>query len=221
MHRRIILAVLAVIGLLLGASSAASASTRPATAKPVLRYLGTIQSGAVSSDTPVYNFCGTTGYCLNDWNGGADIKSYAYGTGGVTNNKFSIFEDTNECNGGVTTSSCPWKGTPAGLFIIVYMVENGGTYNGWCIGDYGDSSTNASSGVVGCPSGSNTGGWGSNFIATTPTLSGCPTDYSSVISLHWNSSWSATDVGLGSPSSNGEQIYNNSDPPTCLGARAS
>jgi hypothetical protein len=163
----------------------------------------------------VYDQCGTDDYCINDWNGGADIRSYEYDGGAIGNSKFSIFDDTNECNGGYTTSSCPWQGTPAGLPIIVFMVENGGTYNGWCVGDYGGSSTNASSGVVACPTSGNTGGYGSNFIAASSAISQCPSDYSAFYSLHWNSSWSAGDVGLGFATSNGNQIYNNSDPSQC------
>jgi hypothetical protein len=217
MRRKIMLAALAVIGLV-GASPVASAaaSTSSTTPNPALRYMGTISSGAVHPDTPVYDQCGPARYCINDWNGGTDIKSYAYNGGAVGNNKFSIFQDLNECNHGLTTSSCPWAGTPSGLPIVVFMLENGGTYNGYCIGDNGNSSTNASSGVVGCPSGSGTGGWGDNFIAVSPSIAGCSSGYSAFYNLHWNSSWSTLNVGLGTANGNGDQIYNNSDPAQCL-----
>jgi len=63
MHRRVILSVLTVFGLLLaGASSAASAATRPA-ANPGLRYLGPVHAGGITknSTSPPYDVCGGTG----------------------------------------------------------------------------------------------------------------------------------------------------------------
>lgn len=218
MHRRVILSALAVFGLLLGgASSAASAATRPAP-KPALRYLGPIHLGAVSkkASNPPYDLCGGS-YCLNDWNGGASIKAYAYNNGTIVNNKVGVFLNTYACNSGYTTTSCPWAGTPAGYPVVVIEVMNG-KHNGWCIGDYGNSSTNASSGIVGCPSsGSPGGGWGDQFILTTFTgVSSC-VNSNAFINIHWNpGGWSPSDVGLGGVTGNGSQVYNNTDPDECL-----
>src|SRR5579875_1199153 len=221
MYRRVIFSVLTAFGLLLGGVGAtASAATQPTAANPGLRYLGPLHSSTISKDAtnPPYDICTT--YCLNDWNGGSSIKGYAYDNGTIANSKVGVYLNTYACNGGYTTSSCPWAGTPSGYPIVVIEIMNG-LHNGSCVGDYGNSSSDAAAGIVGCPSsGSTGGGWGDQFIATTFTGNASCVNSNGYINIHWNSSWSPSDVGLGGLNGNGSQVYVNSDPDSCLAGEA-
>src|SRR6266849_8936275 len=57
-------------------------------------------------------WCDTGGYCPNAWDGGPFVKSESYP---ARNNDFAWVLNLRECNGGITTSTCPGHGIPAGL----------------------------------------------------------------------------------------------------------
>jgi hypothetical protein len=105
-------------------------------------------------------WCGNV--CLNAWNAGPSVRQYGPN---VANDDFMAVVDPNRTS----------------AFQLEFF--GGGTYDGWCIGDYGDDSGNATTGLVGCASGSNTGGWGSNF--TYAYGGGCPSGTVRLYNQHW------------------------------------
>jgi hypothetical protein len=120
---------------------------------------GIALAGPAQAQPP--QWCGSGNVCLNAWNGGPSVRQYGpY----VVNDDFMAIVDPNRPS--------------------AFQLEDtdGGAYNGWCVGDYGDNSGNATTGLVGCASGSNTGGWGSNF---TYVESGCPSGTVRLYNQHW------------------------------------
>jgi len=101
--------------------------------------------------------------CFNGWNGGPSVRQYAPN---VTNNDFDGYYDPNR---------------PGAVYL---QFIGGGPYTGWCIGDSGDGSGNATTGLVGCPSGNNTGGWGANFVPEGASV-GCLGGTYAFYNQHW------------------------------------
>lgn len=80
------------------------------------------------------------GYCLNGWNGGPEVNAY---TVNHVNNNFSVFRD------------------PGTAYDFIEYTGDG-NYKDQCIGDYGDSSSDARAGLSGfCSSGQIA--WGAIF----------------------------------------------------------
>jgi hypothetical protein len=119
-------------------------------------------------------------YCTNAWNGGPFIKSYSYS---AVNNDFTWVVNINECNGGITTSTCPGHGIGAGQGIGALKFTGSGAWVGRCIGDAYNDSGRADSSLDACPSGSNNGGWGVNMVWVTQNT--C-SPYILLYDIHWN-----------------------------------
>jgi len=131
-------------------------------------------------------FC-TGNRCLNAWNGGPSVRAYSVN---VQNNNFDGYYDPNR---------------PGAVYLEFI---GGGSYDFWCIGDYGNSSGNASTGLVNCPSGSNTGGWGANFVPEGSSV-GCTGGTYGFYNQHWG--------GYLAPSGgNGSEFYLNSSAVYCF-----
>jgi hypothetical protein len=143
-------------------------------------------------------YCDHNVYCANAWSGGPLVKSYQYSS--TSNNFWNIQVNTNYCNQGYTTSTCPWSNTPPDMQIIQFRFQGGGTYDGDCIGDYQNDPYDAKSGLVGCS------GWGANFIYDNVPCGG--QNYDAFYNIHWSGSWS-TARGFSFPDGNGNQAYNN------------
>jgi hypothetical protein len=81
--------------------------------------------------------------CLNAWNGGPWVKVYA--KRGTSHNDFTL----------------GWDAT-LGVWDLVYT--GGGPWNGQCVGDANNDSQNPEVSLDPCPSGKNSGGWGTHLI---------------------------------------------------------
>lgn len=168
---------------------ASLAFTSAASAQPVPTPSPSPPGASVPTVAPVpltsgYDWCeaGLPGECLNAWNGGPYVNTYRYG---VNNDHFSDFVDADGA--------------------IAVQFDGGGSYNGDCIGDYGNSKTDARAGLVGCGSGGI--GWGVNMIAYQ-----CTSPQGNGVEL-WDEHWSAwVEVGLNS----GNPVYLNSSNPSCF-----
>lgn len=81
--------------------------------------------------------------CANAWSGGPAVDSYDASS---LNNDFTLIEAPGTSNWALEDT-------------------DGGAYSGYCLGDYGNSSSDARAGLVACPNVNtgSTGGWGSNF----------------------------------------------------------
>jgi hypothetical protein len=141
--------------------------------------LGLTASPAHAQYAPYYYSYG--GAYINAWNGGPLIKVYD----GVTNND----------------GWQPIINTYDGDYQFVF--EGGGKYQGWCIGDYGNSPSNASAGLVGgC--GTNGPGWGSLFHEMD-----CGDNYVAFYNIHWGGYLDPSGTG------NGDQFYLNNSFEDC------
>jgi hypothetical protein len=125
--------------------------------------------------------------CLNQWNGGSNVNVYSRG---VVNNDFTL---NYEGNGNYSLSN-----------------SNGGHSDGLCIGDYGNSSSNATAGLDQCPSPGNGGGWGTNFhVSNCTAIDGGPGF--EFKNNHWPNGW------LGPQSdTNGAHFYLNKPTSYCF-----
>lgn len=159
-------------------------------------------------------WCGSGNTCLNQWGGGPDVKSYGPN---VANDAWVVEQDPWRCNKGVSTSTCPINGNPSGL-PVVYIMDNNfsSPYYGDCIGDYGNSQTDARAGVSSsCDSGGANGGWGTVFLNVTGN--GCPSGSSVFYNAHWSTNWSNSGAGgIYWASGSGNQVYLNTRSPLCL-----
>ena len=133
--------------------------------------------------------------CLNAWNGGPAIKVYSPG---AANNDFYVYLYLNYENGNEAYSLEATIDGPIG-----------GSYNGYCIGDAGNSSRNASAGLVPCWNAiGGTGGLGISFKIDNTD---CPLGEMALYNIHWRGY-------LGPPSgySNGADWYLNKPTPYCF-----
>jgi hypothetical protein len=93
------------------------------------------------------------------------------------------------------------------LGVYYLRFTGGGTWNNYCIGDANNDPNDARTAMGACPSGSNSGGWGTNFYLD---LSDCGSGAEAFQNKHFN--------GYMSPSgfSNGSQYYLNAGSPFCF-----
>jgi hypothetical protein len=127
-------------------------------------------------------FCFSTSYCINAWNGGPYIDVYGPN---VANNVFSLVQNGN-------------------YWDLQFTNTASGSY-GECIGDYGNSSTNARAALDSDDCAAGQIAWGANF--TTPTA-GCPPGEFALRNVHWGGYLGPSTSGLG----NGDAFYlNNAD----------
>lgn len=101
--------------------------------------------------------------CLNAWGGGPRINVWNYG--GTGNNDFYVGTLSNGNN-------------------YIMVTGNNKSY-GYCIGDYGNSSSNASAAIDDCPTNSSSGGWGTNFRMGTCSTGNGKVGYT-FYNIHWN-----------------------------------
>lgn len=85
---------------------------------------------------------GSTNACLNAWYGGPAVDVFT-GMGAEPNDEFYVGTLSN------------------GNSYLEFT--GGGPYNGQCVGDFNNNSGYADTGLVQCPTNSNSGGWGTNF----------------------------------------------------------
>jgi len=96
--------------------------------------------------------CDGSNYCLNAWNNGPDVNAY---TGGVLNDEFYVYN----------------PGT--GYVNIQFAGADGGNYVSDCVGDLGNSSTDARAGLYSNCTGSDAQvAWGANFTEHSCTVAG-------------------------------------------------
>jgi hypothetical protein len=130
--------------------------------------------------------------CLNAWNGGPTVKIYSPG---VANNYFYIYLYLNYGNGNEAYS--------------LEATIIGGAYNGYCIGDDGNSPGNASVGLVPCWNAiGGTGGWGINFKIDNAD---CPLGEMAFYNIHWRGY-----IDPPNSYSNGTEWYLNKPIPYCF-----
>lgn len=103
--------------------------------------LGIGSGEAAHAASAAHQYCVSGAYCLNAWNGGPAVNVYSTG---VQNNDFYAFYNSG-----------------TGYYNIAFI--GGGTYDGDCVSDYGNSSSDARAGLDGnCQLGSIA--WGANFM---------------------------------------------------------
>jgi hypothetical protein len=151
----------------------------------------TISFGSFLTATPSFGqtdpdeVCTATSFCVNAWNGGPYVNVY---TPGASNDTFYLME-----NG-------------SGYWNLQY-IDFLGTY--WCVGDFGNSSTDARAGLV---MGDCTGGgaipWGGNFTRVTTN---CPSNEFALKDNHWGGWLAPSTPGLG----NGDPFYLNNTSEFC------
>jgi|GEM_PF-6809234 len=162
-----------------------------------------------------YNqYCNSVGVCINQYGGGPNVESSGMNH---DNNAFNITRDVARCNDGLTTSSCPIAGNPANLPIVyVEDVNPSSPYESDCLGDYGDSSSDAAAGVNDeCDTSSPNGGWGTVFVEGDGATGGCPSGTFALYDAHWSSSWSQR-AGIYWAAGANHQVYLNTLSPYCL-----
>jgi hypothetical protein len=165
-----------------------------------------VMSTAPANANSGNQWCDDAGVCPNAWSGGPFVKSYGYP---AVNNDFTWINNYNMCNGGYTTSTCPGHGVPAGWPIGALKYTGSGSWVGHCIGDAYNDQNNASSSLDQCPSGSDNGGWGVNFVSFG---SNCGSAGGVFYDIHWNGllKWSGD--------GNGATVYLNNTIGYCLRA---
>lgn len=93
-------------------------------------------------------------------------------------------------------------------------LTNGGNYSGQCLGDYGNTSSSASSGLVSC--GFNGGaGWGALWYYSTPA--GCPSNYYVFQNIHWSQVFGKGAYLSPGSMSDGDHFYNTNNVGYCFG----
>jgi hypothetical protein len=85
---------------------------------------------------------GSASACLNAWSGGPWVKVYS--DRGTTHNNFTLGFDST-------------------LQVWYIKYSGGGNWNNKCIGDAYNDPQNPLASLDSCPSGSNSGGWGTHF----------------------------------------------------------
>jgi len=152
-------------------------------------------------------WCNTGGICFNAWNGGPYVKSYYYGQP-QSNNDFTWVVNTNSCNGGRTTSTCPGHGVPAGQGIGGIKFTGNTGWAGRCIGDASNDPNLANSSLDTCPGGSNgNGGYGTNFAYVTSNS--CGAGWVILYNFHW-------DGWINIPNTPAQTIYLNNQQASCV-----
>jgi hypothetical protein len=134
---------------------------------------------------PDFDTSGTAD-CINEWGYGTSAKLYV-----SSSYQYSDWFSLIDAGSG---------------YSALEITSGSGPYSGECLGDYGNSSSNASGGFDTCP-GSGTAGWGTLLTATSCTDG---TEYGYYLYDHrWG--------GYVTPSTftNGAKIYLNSQTPTC------
>jgi hypothetical protein len=110
----------------------------------VLLCIGTVLSiGIPAAQAQSGDTFETGGIYINAWNGGPEVNSY---DGSTTYDDFTIINNSYR------------------NFDVQIVDTDGGPYDGWCIGDYGDNPSNPDTGLVGGCDTAGTG-WGSLFEA--------------------------------------------------------
>ena len=125
--------------------------------------------------------------CLNAWNGGPSIRTYAPA---VSNNNFTV-QGVDRCNNGDdSTSNCPITGQPFRAVHLSDQVPGGGKYNGDCLGDNTGNLPSYAQ-MVGCNSTSypgTGGGTATIFVAfhgDGNLLPYCDSGFNWAINSHW------------------------------------
>ena len=147
--------------------------------------------------------------CLNLWNGAGGSGYINAYTSGVANDNVRLQFLPGRCNSidgydsddYQTANNCPYNGVPAGL-LVFQMVDGAGQ----CLGDYGNSSTDARLGGFDTCNNTGTGfggGWGTVFFIG-PSYCGIPGP-DQYASFHWPNG------GVGYNDSNGSAVYENVD----------
>lgn len=167
--------------------------------------------GGVALTTPAYagsgnQICNQNSYCLNAWNGGPYVKSEIFG---AVNNDFTLVS-TGACNGGITTSTCPGHGIAAGQGIVGLKFTGSGGWVGRCIGDASNDPNLADSSLDTCPTGTTSGGYGTNIVWDTHNT--CGSGYVILYDIHWNGYIRVAD-------NNGSTVYLNNSSGSCLQVR--
>lgn len=130
------------------------------------------------------------GSFMNAWNGGPLIKIY---NGQALNNDFLLIHDPHG----------------SGYYELELLTGGHSTYDGFCIGDYTGSSTNARAGMVGCGSSSVAPGYGALF-SLAGSSQGCRSGDYAFKNVHWNG-WLGATGDL-----NGDQFYLNNAASVCF-----
>lgn len=173
----------------------------------VLGAVTAVTAAPASANGTGQQWCDDAGVCPNAWGGGPFVKTQGYP---AQNNDFTWINNYNMCNGGITTSTCPGHGVPAGWPIGALKFTGGGAWNGHCIGDAYNDQNNASSSLDVCPSGGSNGGWGVNLVSFG---SNCGTNRGGVFyDIHWDGLIKWTGDG------NGITVYLNNSIGYCLRA---
>jgi len=110
-------------------------------------------------------------FCLNAWNGGPYVNEF---TQGVANNYFTVISNQ-----------------PATGYVNLEFTGSRSPYEFGCIGDFGNSQTDARAGLSPCGGGNVP--WGGNFTATH-----CPGGLA-FKNVHWNGWLAPASAGDGTP----------------------
>ena len=149
--------------------------------KRLLLVLGAVLLAFGLGAVPAYagtgnQFCTTSPAvaCFNAWNGGPYVNVYT--ARGTAHNDFTLGYDST-----------------LGVYYLEYT--GGGAWNGQCIGDASNDSGNYQTSLDPCPSGSNSGGWGTHFSAN----GGCANGGLGFKNIHWNGYIWPVNYSNGSP----------------------
>jgi hypothetical protein len=147
---------------------------------------GTQEASAASGFQYCAYFASGNVSCLNAWGGGPLVNVYTSGPTGTANNYFQI---RYESNGN-----------------IELQFSGGGQWNGYCIGDSYNDSTNASAMLDNCGDLSGNGaGWGTQMQLQQWGPGGpCPVGDYAFFDWHWHGY-----LGPPAPFSNGSRFYLN------------
>ena len=146
-------------------------------------------------------WCNDQCHTVNAWNGGPFVKSYQYP---AVNNDFTWVNNDTYCGNGVTTSTCPGHGIPAGYFIGGLKFTGSGAWVGHCVGDESNDPNQADTSLDVC----NTG-WGVNFVYLSGNGNTCGPGKVVLYNIHWNGY-------LRIPDSNGSKIFLNNAAGSCI-----
>ena len=136
--------------------------------------LGSIVIANPSYAATEYEYCATNA-CLNAWNGGPEINVYPLSQG-IANSHFIAVTNTI-----------------SGYTNIQFVGNSNSSYNDDCIGDLGNSSTDARAGLYSnCEAG--TVAWGANFVETSQF---CPGSEVSFYNVHWQAYLGPADLTTG------------------------
>ncbi len=129
----------------------------------------------------------------------------------MANDGWLAYTDIWRCDHGVSTITCPIQAGPAGYPVAFILNDNPSSpYYGDCLGDLGNSSTDAAAGTNDkCDNNGPNGGWGTVFLITP-----CGNGSYMYWNGHWSPSWTlARGIQV---SGTGNQAYLNSASLSCL-----